>query len=67
MGLGSNFFGPPTLTGHSLATPWPIMMNGSSFESPKPYPFALNLKNSIVTLLRYTIIVQTYPIYVVLH
>ena len=37
-----------------------MIMNGSSFASPKPYLFAINLKNSIVALLRYTIIVQTY-------
>ena len=42
-----------------------MMMNNCPFEIPKPYPFVLNLKN-IVALLRYVIIIQTYPIYVVL-
>ena len=42
------------------------MMNGSSFESSKQYLFAFNLKNSIVVVLRYTIIAQSYSIYVVL-
>ena len=32
----------------------------SSFESPMPYLFSLKLKNSIVALLRYIIIAQTY-------
>ena len=43
-----------------------MMMNSVSFESPMPYLFALNLKNSIVALLRYVIIAQAYPIYVIL-
>ena len=64
---GRIFFGPPTLTRHSLEAPWAMKMNSSSFESPKTYLFALEIKNSRVALLRYTIIAQTYPIYVVLH
>ena len=43
-----------------------MMMNSSSFESPKQYLLVLNLKNSIIALLRYEIIAQTHPIYVVL-
>ena len=42
------------------------MKNSSSFESLMPYLFAIDLKNSIVALLRYVIIAQTNPIYVLL-
>ena len=41
------------------------MMNSGSFESPKPYPFEINLKNSIAALLKHVILAQTNPIYVV--
>ena len=37
-------------------------MNSSSFESPKPYLFALNLENSIAAFLS----AQTIPIYIAL-
>ena len=43
-----------------------MVMNSSSFESSIPYLFANDFKNSIVALLRYIIIAQTDPIYVVL-
>ena len=43
-----------------------MMMNSNSFERPKPYLLAINLKNSIVALLRYVTIAQTYFIYVIL-
>ena len=59
------FFGPPTLTSHSFAAPWPTIMNSISFESPKPYMYALNLKQSIVPHLRCVILVQPNPFYVV--
>ena len=49
--------------GHSFAESWLMMINSGSFESPKSYMFALNLKNSIVALLRYVILAQTIPIY----
>ena len=45
------FFRPPTLTSHSFAASWAIMMKSGSFKSPKSYLLALNFKNSIVTLL----------------
>ena len=45
-----------TLTCHSFAALCAMMMNTSSFKIPKPYLFALNLKNNIVALWRYTII-----------
>ena len=48
---GRIFFRLPTLTGHSFATPWAMMMKSGSFESPKPYLLAPNLKNSIIPLL----------------
>ena len=38
------------------------MMKSSSFESPKPYLFAHNLKNSISALLRYVIMAQSNSI-----
>ena len=44
-----------------------MMINGSSFESPKPYLFAFYLKNIIVALLRYLILSQTNTICVVLR
>ena len=31
------FFGPSTLTGHTFADPWAMIINSSSLESPKPY------------------------------
>ena len=43
-----------------------MIKNSSSFESPMPYLFALILKNSMVALLKYITIAQTYPIYVAL-
>ena len=45
------FFRPPTLTGHSFAAPWAMMMKSSSFESPKLYLLTHNSKNSIAALL----------------
>ena len=45
------FFTSPTLIGHNFAAPWAMMMKSGSFESPKSYLLALNLKNSIVPLL----------------
>ena len=39
----SDFFGPPTLTVYSFSASLAMMMN-RSFESPKPYLFALNFK-----------------------
>ena len=62
-----SFFGPPTLKGHSFAAPWAMMMNSCSFESPKLYLFALDLKHNIAALLRYTILAQINPIDVALH
>ena len=55
--MSDSFFKPPTLTGHSFAAPWPMIMNSSSFESPK------SLKNSIIALLRYVISIQSTPIW----
>ena len=46
------FFKPPNLEGYSFAATWAMVMKSSSFESPKPYLFALNLKNSIAALLK---------------
>ena len=60
-----DFNQPPTLTGHSFAAPLAMMMNSSSFESPKPYLFALNLKDSIAAILRHFLLGQSYPIYIV--
>ena len=51
-----------TLTIHSFPAPSAIIMDSSSFDSPKPYPFALYLKNNIAALLRYAILAQTNPI-----
>ena len=45
------FFGSPTLTGHSFAAPWAMMIKSGSFESPKPYLLVHNLKNSRMPLL----------------
>ena len=45
------FFRPPSLTGHSFAAPWAMMIKSDLYESPKPYLFAHNLENSIVPLL----------------
>ena len=42
------------------------MINSSSFESSKPYLFALTLKNSIAALLRYVMLGQRYLVYIVL-
>ena len=42
---------PPTLTAHSFAAPLAMMMESSSFESPKPCLLTLYLKNSIGALL----------------
>jgi len=50
---GQIFFGPPTLTGYSFAAPRAMMTKSDSFESPKPHLLALNLKNSIVILLKF--------------
>ena len=57
-----NFFIPSTLYGHSFASPKAMMIKGCSFDSPKPYLFVLNLKNTISALLRYVIIIQITPI-----
>ena len=51
---GGIFFELATLT---------LIMNSGSFESPKSYLFALNLKNSVAVLLMYVILAQTIPIY----
>ena len=56
------FLRPPTLTGHSYEIPWNMMIKSSSFESPKPYLFALNFKKSIAALLTYVISIQSTPI-----
>ena len=45
------FFRPPTLTGHSFAALWAMIMKSSSFESLKLYSLTLYLKNSIAVLL----------------
>jgi len=58
MGLGSKLF-----LISSFEVSW---WNSSAFESPMTYLFELILKNTIVALLRFVIIAQTYPIYVVL-
>ena len=60
------FFRPPTLRGHSFAAPLAMMMNSSSFESSKSYLFGNYLKKNILVLLRYVILDQINPIYVVL-
>ena len=57
----SDFFRPPTLTGHSFADPRPMLMHSSS----KPYLFAHYLINSISAHLRYVILAQSNPIYLV--
>ena len=44
-------FGLPTLTSHSFAAPWVTILKSGSFESPKPYLFVHNLKNSKLPLL----------------
>ena len=54
---------PQTLTGHSFATSLAMIMNSSSFESPKPYLFALKLNKQIAVLLRYVILAQSNPYY----
>ena len=41
----SIFFRPQRLTGHSFVAPWAIMMNSSSFESPKSYLFGHYLRS----------------------
>ena len=33
---------PPTLTGHSFAAPWAMIMKSCSIESPKPYLLIIN-------------------------
>ena len=52
-----------TFTGHSFGALWAIMMNSSSFESPKSYLFGHYLKNSSLVLLRYVILSWKVPIY----
>ena len=42
-----------------------MMMHSSSLESPMPYMFAHYLITSIPALLRYVILAQSNPIYVV--
>ena len=44
--------------------PLAIVIYSSSNESPKPYLFAQNLKNSIPALLRYLVLAQRNPILV---
>ena len=58
-----NFSFPPTLTGHSFAALWAMMMKSSSYESPKPYLLTLNLKNSISALLTSVKTCWKVPIY----
>ena len=60
---GGIFFRLPTLTGHSFGALWAMMMNSSSFESPKSYLFGHYLKNSSLVLLRYVILSWKVPIY----
>ena len=57
------FFRSPTLIGHNFAAPWAMMMKSGSFESPKSYLLALNLKNSIVPLLTSVRTSWKVPIY----
>ena len=57
-------FRSPTLKSQSFAAPWGITMKSSSFESPKPYLFALSLRNSIEAFLKYVILAQTSCIHV---
>ena len=38
------FFQPPTLIGHSFTATWAMIMKNSSFETPKSYLLALDLK-----------------------
>ena len=44
-----------------------MIVNSSSFESPKPYLLAHYLKNRITALVRYTIFAQKNPISIVLR
>ena len=39
-----------------------MIMNSSSYESLKPYLFALSSENSLAALFRYVIIAKTTPI-----
>ena len=50
-----NFFRPPTLTSHSFAANWAMMMKSSSFESPKSYLYSNKLKNGKAALIKYII------------
>ena len=43
--IGANFFFRPlNLTGYSFAILWAMIMNKSSFESPKPFLLAIKLE-----------------------
>ena len=57
-----NFFGPPTLIGHSFAAPYTMMMKSSSFESPKSYLYAHNLKDNKAAPLKFIIPIRSTPI-----
>ena len=57
MGPGSNLFWTSKFDKSQLYSPL------TYYEIPKSYLFALTLKNSIVALVRYLIIAQTYPIF----
>ena len=63
---GKNFFRSLTLTSRSFAAPLPMIMHTTFFESSKPYPFSHYLKTGIEALLRYVILTQSKPFYVVL-
>ena len=59
----SQVFWPPTLTSHSFAVPWAMMMKSGSFENPMSYLLALNLKDCIEPLLASVRTSWRVPIY----
>ena len=63
LGRVPDFFGSPTLTGHSFVAPRAMIMKSNSFESPKLYLLTHNLKYSIIPLLMSISMSWKVPIY----
>ena len=61
--MSDSFYQTQTLTGHSFAAPCAILMKSSTFESPKSYLFALDLKDSIAALSTFVRMSGKVPVY----
>ena len=58
------FLMPPTLTSHSFAAPWAMIMNSRSFENPKHIYLHLTLKTGLTEAFsRYIILSWKVPIH----